>query len=89
MRLTMRFLRGPISLFPFAVDCASVFRERRRSFIGDGACSMGGVGCCVCDEAGGVTGSDSIDGIGSGDVRSDWSERHVVKMLPIEGWLDS
>jgi len=83
VRLTMRFLRGPISPVPLAVDGTSVFRERKRSFIGDGACSMGGVGCCACDVAGGVIGSDSMDGSGAGDARSDWSERHVVKMLPI------
>ena len=77
-----------MSPVPLVVDCASVFRDRRRSFIGDGACSIGGVGCCACDDAGGVTGSDSIDGRGSGDVRSDWSERHVEKMLPmaVDSW---
>lgn len=55
--------------------------------MGDVACAMGGVGSCACDEAGGVMGERSA--MGAGAVRSDCSERHVVKMLPMAVWVDS
>jgi hypothetical protein len=69
-------------------------RERRRSLRGGGgACDIGGVGNCACDEVGGVMGSGPAPGLrsgGGGFDRRDCSERHVVKRLPmavcVESW---
>ena len=50
---------------------------------------MCGVGIgLACDEAGGVIGAVASR-IGAGAARRDWSERHVVKMLPIACCVES
>lgn len=68
----MRFRRGASSPPAVAdVDWASVLRERKRSFSGGIACSIGGVSCCACDDAGGVIGSDVIAGMIGAGARSD------------------
>lgn len=64
----------------------SVLCDRRRSFKGDGACAIGGVGSWACDDVGGVTGSSAM---GAGDASKAWRERQVVKMFPIAFWVES
>lgn len=53
---------------------------RNRSFIGGGACAIGGVGSCRCVGKL-VTTVSEVEVVGDGAVISDCRERHVVMML--------